>query len=113
MKKVTRVRVTERMARVVRYMHAYGSKDGKSAPEVFKGTNGAFPSQSATSVCLWNLARLGLLSRCKRRGGNGETPFKVSEEVSLCLRGFKSEDRRVSEVVRMIKELDERRANGG
>jgi len=109
MKKITRVRVTERMARVVRYMIEYGSK---SAPEIFTKTK-AFPSQSAASVCLWNMAKLGILTRCKRINGNGETPFFLSKAMKRAMSGVAVDDRRIMEVARMIKELDERRANSG
>lgn len=109
MKKITRVRVTERMARVVRYIGKYGAS---SAPWVFKRTNGAFPSLSSASVCLWNMAKLGLLVRRKRVNGNGETPFDLSNDMAKAMNGETVDDRRVMEVVRMIKEMDGKKVSG-
>ena len=102
MKKITRVRVTERMARVVRFIN---NGSAKSAPEVFKQTK-AFPSLSATSVCLWSMAKLGVLVRKKRRNGNGETPFFLSDDMLKAMNGETVDDRRIMEIARMIKEMD-------
>lgn len=109
MKKITRVRVTERMARVVRFIN---NGSAKSAPEVFKQTK-AFPSLSATSVCLWSMAKLGVLVRKKRRNGNGETPFFLSDDMVKAMNGETVDDRRIMEIVRIINRIEGKKDSGG
>lgn len=109
MKKITRVRVTVRMAKVVRYIMNYGAK---SAPEILKRTNGAFPSASSASVCLWSMAKMGILNRGKRINGNGETPFFLSKDMKRALSDVVVDDRRIMEIARMIKEMDGKKVSG-
>lgn len=110
MKKITRLRVTDRMVRVIRYIRDHGPK---STGELHQSTGGAFPSMDATSMCLWNMAKLGLLGRLRRVNGNGLVRFKLSDNMFRAIDGQQVDDRRIMEAARKLKELDERRSNGG
>lgn len=101
MNKATRVRVSEGMVRVVRYLSFWVAK---SAGEMYSDTGDFFPTERAAAMCLWNMARLGILSRCKRVNGNGIVRFRLSEDMDAAINGTGG-DRRMKEIAERMKTL--------
>ncbi|MGL5774994.1 MAG: hypothetical protein ACRCYB_06575 [Aeromonas veronii] len=108
MSKSTRVRVSDRMVRVVRYIHLQGAK---SAGELYADTGDFFPTDRAAAMCLWNMARLGVLSRGKRINGNGIVRFRLSEGMDDAIKGTGG-DRRMKEIAERMKAIKPRKDGG-
>lgn len=108
MSKSTRVRVSIRMVRVVRYIHLQGAK---SASELYEETGDFFPTDRAAAMCLWNMARLGVLSRGKRINGNGIVRFRLSEGMDDAIKGTGG-DRRMKEIAERMKSIKPRKDGG-
>lgn len=108
MGKSTRVRVSTRMVRVVRYVHLQGAK---SASELYEDTGDFFPTDRAAAMCLWNMARLGVLSRGRRINGNGIVRFKLSEGMDDAIKGIGG-DRRMKEIAERMKAIKPRKDGG-
>ncbi|MGL4755824.1 MAG: hypothetical protein ACRCXB_26000 [Aeromonadaceae bacterium] len=108
MSKLTRVRVSIRMVRVVRYIHLQGAK---SAGELYAETGDFFPTDRAAAMCLWNMARLGILSRGNRINGNGIVRFRLSEGMDDAIKGTGG-DRRMKEIAERMKGIKPRKDGG-
>lgn len=99
--KSTRVRVSDRMVRIVRYIHLQGAK---SAGELYADTGDFFPTNRAAAMFLWNMARLGVLSRGNRINGNGIVRFRLSEDMNDAIRGTGG-DRRMKGIAERMKAI--------
>lgn len=108
MSKSTRVRVSDRMVRIVRYIHLQGAK---SAGELYAETGDFFPTDRAAAMCLWNMARLGVLSRGNRINGNGIVRFQLSVEMEHAIKGTGG-DRRMKEIAERMKSIKPRKDGG-
>ena len=108
MNKATRVRVSEGMVRVVRYL---SFEVAKSAGEMYSDTGDFFPTERAAAMCLWNMARLGILSRCKRVNGNGIVRFRLSADMDAAINGTGG-DRRMKEIADRMKSIKPRKDGG-
>lgn len=108
MSKSTRVRVSIRMVRVVRYIHLQGAR---SASELYAETGDFFPTDRAAAMCLWNMARLGVLSRGVRINGNGIVRFQLSVEMEHAIKGTGG-DRRMMEIAKRMKAIKPRKDGG-
>ncbi|MGL4757627.1 MAG: hypothetical protein ACRCXB_35180 [Aeromonadaceae bacterium] len=109
MSKSTRVRVSDKMVRVVRYIHNKGSV---SVGEIYTGTGSFFPTDRAAAMCLWNMARLGLLVRQARVKGNGVVRFSLSNGMRGEINDGAGGDRRMKEIAERMKTLKPIKANG-
>ncbi|MGL4757301.1 MAG: hypothetical protein ACRCXB_33530 [Aeromonadaceae bacterium] len=108
MSKSTRVRVSDRMVRIVRYIHLQGAK---SAGELYAETGDFFPTDRAAAMCLWNMARLGVLSRGVRINGNGIVRFRLSADMDAAIKGT-GVDRRMKEIAERMKVIKPRKDGG-
>lgn len=108
MSKITRVRINERMVRIVRYIDLQGPK---CARELFVETGGFFKNERAAAMCLWNMARLGVLGRQARVNGNGIVRFKLSQGMRDAMAGTGG-DRRMNEIADRMKAIKPRNECG-